>query len=105
MLKINLTQEAYICGGEYRLRENSIYVMNEWYEAHGIDDDGAEYNIVWKIKDGIDINELQDESEACEWNEPIEIKDDYGNYLDDGTEVILVDEGGHTVLATVICDI
>lgn len=61
-----MTQEAYLDGNEY--------------VAHIKEIDGyREGSLHWKIKEGIDINTLQDESEACDWENPswIEIEGEW----------------------------
>lgn len=88
MKKINITlaQDAYICGGEYRLHTDSgapaIGVLYNWYEAIGTDSDGNEYRVVWSIRDGYDIDTDTDESNACNWDAPEEVI-----RLDDGANV------------------
>lgn len=78
-INIRLTQDAYVCGGngcEYRLHTDtgapSIYVLYDWYEAAAVDADGNEYLVVWSLRRGYNP-EIQDESDACDWDSPAEI--------------------------------
>lgn len=57
-LKIYLTQNAYI-------ESNG---KNTWYQAVAIDKDENEYRVTWEIYDHIDINQIEDESDACNWD-------------------------------------
>ncbi|KYG89138.1 hypothetical protein A0U40_14035 [[Bacillus] sp. KCTC 13219] len=68
--EITLTQDAYITG------------TNEapYYEAAGIDSEGNSVIVKWEIKsywlnpDGTLNGDLEDETEACDWNNPITIR-------------------------------
>lgn len=58
-------------GKEYRTTQDP-YVSDDGntYKAHALDAKGNEYLITWEV-----INaETTDESEACDWEEPIDIK-------------------------------
>ncbi|MCT6924118.1 hypothetical protein [Metasolibacillus sp.] len=67
--EITLTQEAYISGTHEA----------PYYEATGVDVEGNEVTVKWEIKahwlneDGSLNGELEDESEACDWDNPSEI--------------------------------
>ena len=54
-----LTQDAYITGNGSR----------DYYRAHAVDADNNEYYIIWDIVDA----ESDDESNACEWENPSDI--------------------------------
>lgn len=56
---IELMQDPYIDGMP---DERPIY------KAHGKDEDGNEYVITWDVVDGYE--EIEDESEMCDWNKP-----------------------------------
>ena len=75
-IKINLTQDAYINNGEYRLHTDSgkpsTWMLCDWYEAAATDNDGNEYRVIWAIRDDWDA-ESGDESDACDWDNPTEI--------------------------------
>lgn len=76
IIKIRLTQNAYINSGEYRLHTDSgkpsAYVLREWYEAAATDNSGKKYYVFWAIRDDWDANS-GDESDACDWDNPAEI--------------------------------
>lgn len=58
------------------LIQNPYITNSESYEAHGIDEYGNKYLVTWKIYDcylGSNAEEINDESEACNW-ENFEIK-------------------------------
>lgn len=57
-IQVTLTQDPYIAGTYDAPR----------YEAHAEDEDGGEYFLFWLLKDGIDIREIEDESDACDWS-------------------------------------
>lgn len=46
------------------------YIDGEFYSAHANDKMGNEYMIHWEIKVD-DIENLEDESEACDWDHPL----------------------------------
>lgn len=58
-----LTQKAYISISPFFL-EKDVYMAN------AIDQDGAEYEVIWKIKN----TETDDENLACEWGSPQSIR-------------------------------
>ena len=75
MKTITLTKDAYPAGTYYRLPtedgESSIFAMQgNWYEAPAKDDDGNEYLVMWDILDNWDSD---DESDACDWDNPAAI--------------------------------
>lgn len=65
-----LTQEAYLTGTH----------ENPYYEASGIDSEGNEVTITWEIKEHWLNNEgalnglLEDEGEACDWDNPVSVE-------------------------------
>ncbi|MDW0112195.1 hypothetical protein QT711_03295 [Sporosarcina saromensis] len=69
-IEYTLTQEAYLTGTH----------GNPYYEASGIDADGNEVTVTWEIKDhwldkdGILNGLLEDESEACDWDNPMSVE-------------------------------
>ena len=73
---ITLTQNAYVCSGEYRFTieegKCSAMIMHDWYEARGVDTKGNSCVVAWKVKDGYD-SEIMGEDMACDWSEPDEI--------------------------------
>lgn len=58
-------------GVEYRTTQDP-YVSDEGdtYQAHALDAEGNEYLITWEVANG----ETEDESDACDWDSPINIK-------------------------------
>lgn len=79
MLKIKLTQDAYVEGYEgafYRLHTydgklSALGIQNNWYTANAIDEKGNEYKIVWAITNR-EAFERGDE-DCCDWDNPSEI--------------------------------
>jgi hypothetical protein len=81
MLKIKLTQDAYVAsnGQDYHdfINENGSLTKEAvefgivFYEAHAIDENGNEYRISWKIND-LDAYNTGDE-DCCDWDNPSEI--------------------------------
>lgn len=67
--EITLTQEAYLTGTQEA----------PYYEATGTDQEGNEVTVKWEIKpqwlseDGTLNGELEDESDACDWDSPVEV--------------------------------
>jgi hypothetical protein len=61
-------------GKEYTLTKNP-YVAGSfgkvYYDGLVEDEEGNEYRISWALKDGIEIDEVEDESDACDWDNPI----------------------------------
>ena len=59
-MTLTLTQQAFItCDGS---NTGECY-----YSAGAVDADGNEYKVRWEIRDGFDGD---DESNACDWDEP-----------------------------------
>lgn len=58
-----LIQDTYVTGA----------LANPYYTASAIDENGNEYMVVWEIKDLENFAELEDESNACDWDNPSEI--------------------------------
>lgn len=81
--KITLTQQAYLCGGNFRLNGGrSAVELTVWYQAHGVGEDGTEYLVVWDLlKDYDPENDF--EENACDWDNPIEVIDEDGQVLED----------------------
>lgn len=86
MKKILWTQEGHIEGynGAF-LREidkdgNDLAngIWGAWYTASAIDDEGKEYQVYWKILDSFDLDEDEDESNACDWENPWMVLDENG---------------------------
>jgi hypothetical protein len=51
---VHLTQQAYACdGGRYR--------------AHGVDDQGNDYQVTWVAYDN--ASEIENEDEMCDWDD------------------------------------
>lgn len=75
MLKIKLTQDAYVSSGEYRLHTDagkpSITVLTTWYEALASDNEGNEYRVFWEISNQEAFDSGNED--CCDWNNPIEI--------------------------------
>lgn len=91
-IRIMLTQDAYVCTGEYRLHTEdgapSIYVLYDWYEASAADAAGNEYTVYWKIRSNYDP-ETMEECDACDWDHPVEIiRQDNGANVTDEAEII-----------------
>ncbi len=63
-VKYWLTQNAYITGP----------LDSPYYEASAIDASGNHYTIYWDILPEIDINDIQDESECCDWDNPSNVE-------------------------------
>lgn len=85
-----LIQDAYICGGEYRLHTDdgkpSACVLHNYYTATAIDADGNNYAVYWEISN--DYNPAEnDESSACDWDSPVEIITDAGEIVTDRTKI------------------
>lgn len=70
---INLTQDAYI-------NDNG-----NTYTAQAADKNGNTYTVCWDVLDSIDIDTLEDESEACDWENPSTVTDENG---DDCTKTV-----------------
>ena len=81
MLKIRLTQEAYVTanGQDYHdytdecgnLTEEAVKSGIVYYTANAIDDEGNEYTVNWNISD---LNAYNNgDEDCCNWDEPDEI--------------------------------
>lgn len=73
MVKIKLTQEPYICGGEYRLHTDdgnpaTGILSGDYYTATATDNAGNDYSVFWEIK-GTDANE----DYIVSWDDPVEV--------------------------------
>lgn len=55
---------------EYRTTQNP-YLYNDTYKAHALDQDDNEFEIEWEINH---FENLEDESEACDWDNPISVR-------------------------------
>ncbi|KIL12207.1 hypothetical protein B4127_1538 [Bacillus pumilus] len=60
-------------GKEYRTTQNP-HVNNDGthYTAHAVDKMNEEYTIEWEIS-VVDFENLEDESEACDWENPVSV--------------------------------
>ena len=81
-IQIKLTQDPHVEGGyygaHYRLHTDdgkaSIVVLApNWYEASAVGDDGNGYLVVWSVRDDFDFEVENDEENACDWDNPMEI--------------------------------
>lgn len=64
MKRIRLTEEAY-----YKYRDGMGFEPADRYEAHGVDEDGNEYQVVWYISDWEAFEDGREE-DACDWDKP-----------------------------------
>ena len=79
MLKIRLTDNAYLEGGEgvfyrYHTKDGKLSacgIYGNWYEAHAVDDDDNEYRVVWEISDREAFD--NGDEDCCDWENPSEI--------------------------------
>ena len=75
MKRIKLTQNAYYVGGEYRLHTEggdlSKTVLNGYYTASAVDEEGNEYSIYWSIanREAFDAGD----EDCCNWENPEEV--------------------------------
>jgi len=60
-----LTQDAYPTSGSFPVPGGATYT-GDWYEAHAVDAGGTDYRVIWTDVD----YETEDESEACDWDDP-----------------------------------
>lgn len=60
--EILLTQEPFIDG---------VAGARPIYKAHGEDEHGNEYIVIWNVVDHYE--EIEDESEMCDWDNPSEL--------------------------------
>ena len=73
MVKIRLTQQAYLTSGEYRLHTDTGkpatgILSGEYYTASATDNAGNEYSVFWEIT-GTDGNG----NHIVSWDDPIEV--------------------------------
>lgn len=66
LTNLNFVQDPYITS------DIDGYV---WYQAVATDKDGNEYMVVWDILPGFNIDDIEDESEACDWDNPASIEE------------------------------
>lgn len=63
---VTLTREAYADNYKDTVRYYSV----------GVDPQGNEYDVVWELEMSLEeYRELEDESEACDWDNPIIINE------------------------------
>jgi len=76
MKKVNLDElnigDAYCTGGSFNT--NAGTYSGNWYQAHATDKNGSEYTIIWTDVDW----DTEDEGNACNWESPDYILDEYG---------------------------
>lgn len=63
--ELTLTQEAFADSDFSNGYESTVY------KAHAVDNEGNEYKVYWTPVDNLD--EITDESEACDWTEPSKV--------------------------------
>ena len=88
-ITITLDGQPYLEGGTCRLPTEegrpSIFVMGDaWYEAEATDAAGNCYLVLWDILDSFDPAADDDETSACDWDNPrcIVTWDDNGREYD-----------------------
>ena len=89
MTKLTLTHDAYIVGNDDTVlnlinadgAEMAECIFGPYYTAFAKDEGGNEYDVFWRICDDFDPNTDEDESDACNWDEPIMIIDEDGKNL------------------------
>ena len=81
MTVIRLTQQSYICDGNYRLPHSVEVVCGPYYQAAAEDGNGVSYAVVWAIDD-MDAVRAGDEGNACDWANPVAVID-----IDNNTEI------------------
>lgn len=65
-------KNAYATGGSFLVSAGTY--SGAWYESHATDSSGKRWRIVWT-----NVNwEVNDESDACDWDDPDYIFDEYG---------------------------
>lgn len=58
-------------GKELRTTQNPYVGDNgDTYKAHAVDQNDAEYEIIWDVSDPF----TEDESDACDWDSPASVK-------------------------------
>jgi len=80
MAKISLTQDAYAQGG---FVQAGVCELTEWYEASAKDAEGNVYRIIWKVSHP----DADDESLACDWENPWSILDDHYSDVSDSVKI------------------
>lgn len=70
--KYVLTQDAYIDSDDDTVRYYAHAIKDD---ASDVDSDGdhKQYLVAWDLKDGLGLDELQDESDACDWDVAVEV--------------------------------
>jgi len=63
VINLTITQEAY-------LSHNDSQPHDSEYVGKAEDSAGNEYDIVWHLQDGFNPNTDDDETNACDWNNP-----------------------------------
>ena len=63
-----LRQDAYPAVGSFDTGDGRY--DGNWYEAGAVDADDNKYTIYWTRVNWDDINESQDEGNACDWDNP-----------------------------------
>lgn len=78
--KVNLNElaigDAYVEGGSFETSAGTY--GGNWYQAHAKDKDENEYTVIWT---DVDWN-AKDESNACNWDKPDYVLDEYGYECD-----------------------
>lgn len=62
-IELIITQDAY-------MSHNDSQPHNTEYVGRAKDKDGNEYDIVWRLQDDFDPSTNDDESIACDWDNP-----------------------------------
>ena len=88
MTTIKLTQQAYICDGDYRLPHSVCVVWGPYYRASAKDDNGGVYDVVWSIDD-MDAVRAGNEDSACDWANPVAVVDIDNNAEITGYKLVL----------------
>lgn len=67
--EIKLKQDPYPTGGSFPTLEGTF--CGNWYEAAAEDENGNDFMIYWTDVDW----DIEDESDACDWNNPDYIRE------------------------------
>lgn len=86
-IEIKLTQDAYINLATNNWSSEHTLQEDYEYKAGAVDEQGNTYIVYWDIREDYD-QEIMEEDMACDWDEPREVIDDYGNDVTDS--VVLV---------------
>jgi hypothetical protein len=65
-------------GKEYTLQQDAYadnYMDRICYFATAADSEGNNYKVMWELKDPENYAELEDESEACDWDDAAEVNE------------------------------